>query len=40
MTHFLEDPTGDIPWEEDEKAEDDVHLDSPQVSAVTFSNII
>ena len=34
---FMKDPSGDAPWEEDDSAEDIVHLPNPAVR--TFKNI-
>ena len=39
MVKFLQDPKGDIPWEEDPDAENVVHIDSEQVwlvASLTF----
>lgn len=32
MTNFMRDPTGDLPWEEDQSASNIVHIQDPNVS--------
>lgn len=31
ITNFMKDPTGDLPWEEDDSAKDVVHIPDPNV---------
>lgn len=34
MVNFLRDPTGDIPWEEDSKGADVLHVNDPEVDEI------
>lgn len=36
ITNFMKDPTGDLPWEEDDTAKDVVHISDPNVSLTQF----
>ena len=40
MVSFLQDPTGDAPWEEDPSANDVIHISSDNVSAWANTNRI
>lgn len=39
VTNFMKDPTGDLPWDEDDSAKDVVHIPDPTVSLYTKKTI-